>query len=342
MEQNLPKHTELLGRIEALEVANSAMVDDVALLKGILQVHDKQIIHNKDKIVDLTAHSMSNNLLIYGLEQEEEELCLTKVREFLREKLKLNFEDKEVIVAHRMGSKQEGKFQPMVVRCQPKLKNNVLKNSYKLKDQKNSREGTFTVRPQLPEPLLTEKKEREDKLRKIKKQNETIPEEQKELRKKAYIKKGKLFINDQPYKTYVRPPTVADILNSNKQDQEKMNLLKFAHSTALIEWNSVFQGHTIRVKNSVEVKLAYCRLHQLYPESDHVMMAYCARGYSGYQDHGQYGAGKRLEQLLLSSNRKDLAIFVTRDFGGTHLGQRRFLLIERVAKEAINQMDEMC
>ena len=88
LEKNMVKHSELLVRIDALETANTTLVDEIAVLKGLTQVQDKQIHQNKDKIIDLTARSMSNNILISGLiGDDKDEDCIDKVLKFLKSKL---------------------------------------------------------------------------------------------------------------------------------------------------------------------------------------------------------------------------------------------------------------
>ena len=209
----------------------------------------------------------------------------------------------------------------MVVRCHPHLRQNILKNTHLLKDVKNEEGKFFIIKPQLPEPRLTERKEQEEKMKEIKKANAQIPDENKEARTKVYIKSGKLYINDTARKVHIRAPTVADLFNTTKEEQAKMAHLTFARSPAYREHNSVFQGHAITVKNATDVKLAYRRIKQLYPESDHIIMAYSYKDYTGYQDNGEYGAAKRIDQIIANAHRKNIAVFVTRDYSSIHLGQ---------------------
>ena len=111
--------------------------------------------------------------------------------------------------------------------------------------------------------------------------------------------------------------------------------MHFNHSDVVIDKGSSFKGHAIRVSSTAEIRLAYRKLKLMYPESNHIMMAYAVKTYTGHQDNGEFGAGKRLEQILATRGDRNLAIFVTREYGGFHLGIRRFLHIESVARDAL-------
>ena len=106
LEQNMVTSSQMLTRIDNLEEINTQMQDDLTLLKGVLQVQDKQIIQNKSKLTDLTARSMANNITIARLKQtEEKENCKEVVLKFFRTQMKMEVQDMEVEVAHRIGAK---------------------------------------------------------------------------------------------------------------------------------------------------------------------------------------------------------------------------------------------
>ena len=96
---------DICSRIDKMEQENSKLRDDVAVLKGFVQVQDKAITSNKDKIINLTARSMANNITISGILEEEDENCKDKVLSFLHTYLDLETNPTEVEVAHRLGKK---------------------------------------------------------------------------------------------------------------------------------------------------------------------------------------------------------------------------------------------
>ena len=100
-----------------------------------------------------------------------------------------------------------------------------------------------------------------------------------------------------------------------------MDNIQFSFSSKEEDKGSVFRGVAAQVTNTTEIRLAYKKLRQLYPEYDHLMMAYVLRTYHGWQDDAEYGAGKRILQLLQEQNKTNMVVFVARNYGGIRLGQ---------------------
>ena len=119
-----------------------------------------------------------------------------------------------------------------------------------------------------------------------------------------------------------------------------MEVLNLFHSTALTDKSSVFRGHAVRVKNSQEIRLAYNRIKLTYPESDHIISAYHVKSHWGHHDDGEHGAARRLLKILEDRMMSNVAVFVTREYGGIHLGPRRYINIEKVAREVLNEMHQ--
>ena len=340
MEEQIPTIDSLKQSVKQLEESTSLLRDDMVLLKGILQKQDKKIQHNETDIVDLKKRSMQNNIVIYGLtgdtKDETTEECKNKVLNFMEVQMKMGVTEDEVIVAHRLGKKSPNKDRPIVVRCQHKLKERVFDYTKNLQGLKNDKDQFFSVKPQLPEPLATQKRERQEKIREIKKFNKTISEKEKHKRKEVEVKDKMLFIDNVPQKKHVTPPTLRQIFNIPKDQHSKIDNLNIKHSAQVEEKGSIFTGHALRVKNSTEIRLAYKQLKLQYPESDHAILAYKVKDYDGYHDDGEHGAGQRLLKILHDRNTTNTALFVTREFGGIHLGVRRFVYIEKVAREVLD------
>ena len=338
-EQHLPIVKDLQERVETLELANARLMDDVALMKGFQQVQDKQLQQCDKRLVNLTARSMSNNIIIYGLCQDEKGQDPTQiVLNFLKTKLKMQLQDEEVEVAHRLGNKIGIKPRPMVVRCKSSLRQRVFEYTKHLKDEKNELNDFYYIKLQLPEPLLTEKIEREEVLRKIQKANKNVPVDQQVP---VEIKNKVLYVNKVPQKKHVTPPSIQDMYNIDAEMQSKIDSLQCVYSEKEEEKSSVFRAIALKVKNTQEVRLAYKKAKQLFPESDHIVLAYAVKTYTGYHDNGEHGAGKRMLQLLLNRCQNNTVVFVMRRFGGIHLGQRRFMYMEKVAKDALNKGYEL-
>ena len=172
-----PVVPEMAKQITTLSDTVATILDDISMLKGFTQVQDRDITELKNKTVNLLARSMSNNILITGiLGDSENEDCKVKVLQLLWEHVKLDIEDEDVVVAHRLGKKLKDKTRMMVVRCSHKLREIMFQNTANLKNVKNADGNPYYISPQLPEPLNTEKRERDEHLRAIHKSNALIPD----------------------------------------------------------------------------------------------------------------------------------------------------------------------
>ena len=336
LESLIPSVTDARTRLTKNELATGKLQDDGTMIKGLLQVHEKKISICADKVVDLTARSMANNILISGIAGDQlGENCKEKVLTLLRDKMNMTVEDTEVEVAHRLGAKTGTKPRTVVVRCVFALRDRVFQFTKNLKDITNEQGDSYFVNPQLPEPLAVERRDREEQYRSIKKSNARISDEEAHRRVPVHIKNKVLYINKVPQKHHIFPPTVQEMLNVKPAVQDKMNAITFSESSTVVEKGSTFSAFATHVKNTTDVKLAYARIRQICPESDHVMLGYTLKNYTGHHDNGEYGASKKILQKILDNGSANTAVFVTREYGGVHLGQRRFMYIERVAQEAL-------
>jgi putative IMPACT (imprinted ancient) family translation regulator len=57
-----------------------------------------------------------------------------------------------------------------------------------------------------------------------------------------------------------------------------------------------------------------------------------------WQDDKEYGAGRRLKNLLQSDSHENIIVFVNRFYGGKHLGAQRYLLYANAAKAALSTL----
>ena len=291
--------SEIQDRLDTLEATNAQLLDELEVVKGILQVQDKTISNNASRIINLTARSMSKNVVISGVTGDEKgENCKEKVLNFFRSQMQMQTDEDEVVVAHRIGTKYGDKSRPVVVRCKFALRNRIFQYTKNLKDLTNDQGDNYYVRAQHPDPIATEKREREETLRKIRKANSLISEEQKHRRVSAEIKSNVLYVNNTPQKQHIFPPTVREMFNTNIAEQKKMDKMTFSESAGIEDKKSVFKAHAIAVKSSTDVRLAYRKIKTLYPDADHVMLAYAVKSYTGHHDNGEYGASKKMLNIL--------------------------------------------
>ena len=250
----------------------------------------------------------------------------------------MTVEDHEVEVAHRANGQIAIKPRNMIVRCKFSLRDRIFQFTKNLKDLKNENGDYYYVSKQLPEPLLTAKRELDQKMKEVKVANSQLSDEQKHKQVKVQIKGNMLYLDDIPQWKHVHPPTVRDIFSPDQRTKDRMTNVTFVHSTAVEDKRSVFRGHAIQIKTNADIKASYSKLCLLYPESDHIMLAYRLKMHTGQNDDGEHGASKRLMKILDERKLGNIAVFVTREYGGSHLGPRRFVHIKKVARDALTEL----
>ena len=63
---------ELQERMDNLEETNTSLKDKMAVIRGLLQANDNHVNNIDRKVVDLTMCSMSNNVIITGIQGDTE------------------------------------------------------------------------------------------------------------------------------------------------------------------------------------------------------------------------------------------------------------------------------
>ena len=108
---------------------------------------------------------------------------------------------------------------------------------------------------------------------------------------KYKVANKKLFVNDPQLTKQVFPPTISDIMNIDKQENDKMHITKHLTSDKVKEKGSTFVALAAKVSSVAEIKRAYRKVKLFHPEADHVMVAYNTSSLDGYHDDGEHGSG---------------------------------------------------
>ena len=114
------------------------------------------------------------------------------------------------------------------------------------------------------------------------------------------------------------------------------------HGEIHSEVGSSFQGHSTKIEDQSQV---IPTMHLLFSnhavaKATHNIYAYriktATRTIENSCDDGEYGAGKRVLELMRELNITNQMVIVTRWYGGQHMGPRRFNCILNAAKEVIS------
>ena len=150
-----PRLEDAETNIQAIIEENKQLRRELATAKGTIARQDLQIDLLRSNVTRITAKSMQNNILIGGLAESENEDSLELVREFLSEKMLLEFGDHQIHVAHRIGSPQLNDKNPrprlMIAKLHKDLLELVLSNKKNLKGKKNTNKRFYSVKRQLPD-----------------------------------------------------------------------------------------------------------------------------------------------------------------------------------------------
>ena len=112
----------------------------------------------------------------------------------------------------------------------------------------------------------------------------------------------------------------------------------------IVEKKSIFQAHVCRNATSVDDVDATMKIlseSRKFREATHNILAYRIEHANGstfwqdFDDDGETAAGGRLLRVLQLSDARNVVVVVSRWYGGTKLGPKRFQVINTVALDAI-------
>lgn len=114
----------------------------------------------QDKLNDLEARSMRDNLLFMGIEESQDENCTEKIKLFCENELRLSPESVSNMIidrAHRIGKFRAGSRRPIVAKFNRYSERETVRT--KANEMREPlRAKNFTVKPQMPTEVLEKRK----------------------------------------------------------------------------------------------------------------------------------------------------------------------------------------
>ena len=307
--------------------------DKVLLLTKVIKHQDKRIENVDQKTIAIEQRSMKDNLIFTGIEEMKNEVCIEVMKKFFKDNMQIT-ETIKMKVAHRIG---KGVNRAMVVRLSKQAdKGLIFKHFKNIKNKVNGEGKPYNIRNQLPEKLNEQQR---DLSNKVKINKGLIDAQQQDLK----WKKGQLVVNGEPYKCKVIEPSNRQLL-SMKQEQIRDVLRKqLFQGQKLSRDNSHFLGFATKTHSIEEVVKAYQQLKYRFADADHIMCSYRildpdVAHMQDSLDGGEFGAGRRLLQLLIDQGQNNVAVFVVRHHLGPNIGPARFELITQAAENALKSM----
>jgi predicted Fe-Mo cluster-binding NifX family protein len=312
------------NEIELLKKENQALKNKTQALEGRLIRNEKMITDNKEMIVDNKVRNMINNIVFHNIPEEgHQEDTMRVIHKFCETSLKIRTEDLLNRVqfdrVHRMGNKIDGKHRPIVAKCVTTLGKNFL-----MMHGKNLKGTNFRITDQIPQ----ETAERRSLL------YHKFNESKASGGKPKWIGEN-LLINGKLHKPII------DKQDFNTLAIEEEEIPHIHHTDLYSENNSTFQAHSAKVNNK---DLVLPVINKLYSDHNianatHNIYAYRIKNGNGIIentcDDGEHGAGRKMLQLLRNHNVENVILIVSRWYGGSHLGPRRFDIIQNQGIQAL-------
>lgn len=305
----------------------------IKLITNIVSKQEQQISFLSKKIVDIQKREMAANVVINGIPEQKGEKPLQLFNNFVTTQLELS----ELIPANKAYRIGTGKNRPLIVELRDgEHKRKLFAGATNLKGKRNDKGGYFFLSEHLPEQLSEERR----------RANELFSENKKKpasFQLEMDLKKGSLKINQEPYKKAVEVPTIKNIVRPSDSLYDKVEEIDIIKGAEDFQANSKFASFAVAVNDFDEINSAYLKLRMKYADATHISCAYRLPGANtpinqDYVDDGEIGCGRTILRCVREKGLMNVAVFIMRYYGGTHLGQQRFDIFRSLTEEAIRQL----
>ena len=329
---------DLANEYCVLQKTNSELKRRNDFLEAVVVKQDKEIAELKRAKTDAVTRSMRNNIMIHNVKEKSNEVPEAVVRNFLVAKNILSEEQAKNIRfdrVHRMGTHTRDRNRPIVARVTFYKDKELILNQWKATGK--SDRGQPRVTQQFPPETMAKRAQQHHQIEGRKAEAKGSRDELKITRKA-----DKVYINQELMQPDVSKPPLSLLFALDEDDHAKGRKLPHAFSPTVTEQGSVFQAEAVQVKSISEVRLAYQHLLTCpqAASATHNIMAYKVGGKSGWEDDGEFGAGRFLTHWINDCKMENICIFVTRQYGGERLGARRFELQRDTAKAACTELSK--
>lgn len=331
---------EVSGTLATIQQEHTDMKGTINMLTNIVIKQSEMITDMKHEITDLKTRCMRKNVLFHNIPENPQEDCVSTV-----EKLLADNGYKGALPAmersHRLGFYQGDakKPRPVVARFRSeKAADDIISFGKKLPKEKH----LLKITPQYPPELLDNRSRMSQQIDECKKKapNATL---------RIKMTNQDLYINGEKQRDGIKPPSTRDMLQMSAGDRETAIQMgpKFFYSDTITEKGSTFRATIADAKSVSDVRKAYIKLFcdPAFAGATHNVAVYRiadpnnpdAISSSFYSD-GEHGAGRHVNYLLQRRNMSNIVVFISRLYGGVHLGYKRFQIMEKVLDAAIEKM----
>lgn len=312
----------------------------------VILLQDKKLSYFEDRVVELTKHSMKDNIVVSGVPERRPtgNHSETELISFVNRNLDIQLGPADIKRAHRMGPRklddkgQVATHRPLVAKLGEKIKDSVMGNVRKLKGKKGPDGKAVFLCTQEPEAITEKRKQLNYRFRQIKKRyHDDKPEGSKA---EVTIRGDDVYVNNNLMKRKVQVPSVEDVINIPPDERKQLRRMSIKRTDNFTEKGSVFYAYSKKVNCFADVRSAYRKLKLQDAHADDIMCAFSVKDEFNVQvqemmDDREHGASPRILSAIQKGNHTNVAVFVVRLFDGKHIGGKRFQCITDAAEAAL-------
>ncbi len=305
---------------------------EIDMLKALTVKQSNDIEALKTGLTDLQVRSMENNVIFHNVKEAAGENCAEKVTALLKTKSfegEINFDK-----IHRMGrfDKDNPHPRPIIAKLTTHSHASAL---VKFGASLSKKRDELRITPQYPASVREKRIQLGEIAEGAKAENSNV---------RTKIVSDTLFINGDRFRDSLPCPTPKELLYLSDAERAQALSTKFTecHTT---EGGCTFVARAAPAKSINDVRALYKAI-LMNPENTSATHNIAAYRYcsptvnAGYNDDGDYGMGRAVRDALIRANSTDIAVFVTRYYGGSHLGKKRFDTVERLVTEILSKFSE--
>lgn len=315
---------------------NTMLRSETDLLKAIVIKQSNEIASLKATVTDMQARSMSQNVLLHNVTESQRENCEETVHEVLNS---LSYTGQYTLQrVHRIGQPSKNSNpRPIIAKLSTHSQTSELLKFGASLAKSGREEKGVRITPQHPTPIREKRRVLGEIANKMKTRNPAT---------KTRITGNKLFINGQIYRDVLPCPTPKELLYLNDTERAEAMDTKFTECSEMVD-GCTFVARVGDARTINDVRALY-RAILMQPQNmsaTHNVAAYRLEaphaGFTddGFNDDGDYGIGRAARDKLQSLEKTNLAIFITRYYGGEHLGPKRFSAVQDLVARAVELHD---
>ena len=320
---------------------------DISSLSSRINIIDRQMIDSDQKysaltssvikltksyqtmyssMIDLQRRSMGNNILLSNIGERNSDNLIEACRQKLVE-MGVNPARTDIERAHRTGPSINHRPRQVVARLLRQDDAHHILEATKPPRGAPYNPQQVRVTPQIPTSLRYARTRAYD-----------IAQTARECDPYAevYVMGEKVYIDNEISQDPVEPPTIDEKLLMSKADKLMASRTKFFSSQVISENHSQFQLYSAEIHSTLDAKIAYraISLDPMASSSTHMISAYWMENdRSGYYDDHDHGLGKHLLRVMQETEMVNSICFLTREYGGEHLGYRRYEIISELVDD---------